>query len=249
VVPEPKRQIDKEEQLMPDPNVIIVHLRQPFRSNPDEMRSDPFWEFGSFGITTCHSKNLMKPEKSKRLKDVRLAFAQGGKSEMKLVFLTPPIAKVIQYEDRSEVLWERSDPFKFVKAPVLIDNRGNSNFPQLAKLIMTARRHSWLGRFSSTFRSRTSYLEPSIAKEIVRVFDAAYQAANREDLAVSYVDALPYMPPLIDRQREKTYEKALKEAIGRRASSDGRQASRKSQQRKCIKWQNRKVCGGNGSAC
>jgi hypothetical protein len=245
MVSEAKRRLDKEKQLMTDSNVIVVHLRQPFRSSPTEMRSDPFWEFGSFGITTCHSKNLMKPGKSKRLKDVRLAFAQGGKGEMKLVFLTPPITKVVEYEDRSEVLWQPSDPFKFVKAPVLIDNRGKSDFPQLAKLIRTARRNSWLGRLSSTFRSRTSYLEPSIAREIVAVFDAAYDAAGREDLAVSYVDALPYMPPVIDRQREKTYEKALNDALRRRARQHKilSKRTRQARRRKCLAAQTRSSCG------
>jgi hypothetical protein len=194
--------------------VVIVHLRQPFRSDPSEKRSDPFWEFGSFGITTCHANNLMKPGNSKRLKNVRLAFAQGGKGEMKLVFLSPPISKVVEYEDRSEVLWERRAPFKFCKAPLLIDNDGNSDFPMLVKSMLSARRTTWLGRFSSKFRSRTAYLEAALGKEIIAVFDAAYEAASREDLAMSYVEALPYTPPLIDAEREKTYEDGVKQAIG-----------------------------------
>lgn len=38
--------------------IFIVHLRQP-SNNADEKRSDPFWEFGSFGLTGCHCKNLL----------------------------------------------------------------------------------------------------------------------------------------------------------------------------------------------
>lgn len=232
---------------MTDSKVIIVHLRQPFRSNPDEMRSDPFWEFGSFGITTCHSKNLMKPGKSSRLKNARLAFAQGGKNEMKLVFLTPPIRKVVEYEDRSEVLWEPSQPFKFAKAPVLIDNRGKSDFPLLSKTMTNTRRSSWLGRFSSKFRSRTDYLESDLAREIAKVFDAAYEAARRGDLADSYVDALPYMPPLIDTQREKTYEKALNEAIRGRVSQ--RSKGTRKARRKCLETPTRSTCGSTRTTC
>jgi hypothetical protein len=209
---------------MPASNVIIVHLRQPFRSDPSEKRSDPFWEFGSFGITTCHSNNLMRPGKSKRLKNARLAFAQGGKGKMKLVFLTPPISRVVEYEDRSEVLWKPSAPFRFGKAPVLIDNDGNSDFPMLIKTTMSARRGTWLGRFSSKFRSRTACLESPLAEEIIAVFDAAYKAASGEDLATSYVEALPYKPPFIDTEREKTYEDGVKEAIRQRHGCRPRQS-------------------------
>ena len=45
---------------MPGKKVILVHLRRP-RSRSDK-RDDPFWEFGSFGITGCHARNLLHPE-------------------------------------------------------------------------------------------------------------------------------------------------------------------------------------------
>ena len=38
------------------PNVFFVHLRRPNRSDPDEQRDDPFYEFGSFGCTGCHGR-------------------------------------------------------------------------------------------------------------------------------------------------------------------------------------------------
>ena len=41
---------------MEQPPVFIVHLRRPKKNDPEEMRSDPFWEFGSFGCTGCHSR-------------------------------------------------------------------------------------------------------------------------------------------------------------------------------------------------
>jgi hypothetical protein len=39
--------------------VFVVMLRRP-RKN--DRRSDPFWEFGSFGCTGCHGKNLLHPK-------------------------------------------------------------------------------------------------------------------------------------------------------------------------------------------
>ena len=71
--------------------VIMIILRQPNSNNPMEMRSDPFWEFGSFGCTKCHQRNIMNPEKSKELIGEKFAFAQGGVEGFKLVFLSPPV--------------------------------------------------------------------------------------------------------------------------------------------------------------
>ena len=60
-----------------DDIIRIVMLRRP-RKDGKEMRSDPFWEFGSFGITGCHANNIMHPKRCKELEGTRLAFAQGG---------------------------------------------------------------------------------------------------------------------------------------------------------------------------
>jgi len=198
---------------VPECHVLIVHLRRPDRSRPDEKRTDPFWEFGSFGITTCHARNLLKPGNVKRLKGVRFAFAQGGKNEMKLVLLTPPIRRIVEYKDRSEVLWDRRFPFKFRNAPLLIDTDGKSDFPSLKNHLKGVRRSTWVARFSSKFRSRTTYLDPEFANEIMAVFDAKYKKATREDLATLYEDALPYPPHCIDTNREKTYERCQKGAV------------------------------------
>jgi len=103
--------------------VVLVHLRQPDRSNPKEKRSDPFWEFGSFGCTGCHSHNLMHLARSEALDGARLGFAQGGDGGFKLVVLTPPVT-VFRHKNHCEVRWERSQemPFRYCRAPLLIDN-------------------------------------------------------------------------------------------------------------------------------
>ena len=60
------------------PKLFIVLLRRP-KSEAGEMRSDPFWEYGSFGLTGCHSKNLLSLRNMDNLNYGRLAFVQGGK--------------------------------------------------------------------------------------------------------------------------------------------------------------------------
>ena len=51
---------------MAEHRIVIVMLRQPRLEDPSEMRTDPLWEFGSFGCTGCHRKNLMNPEEADR---------------------------------------------------------------------------------------------------------------------------------------------------------------------------------------
>jgi hypothetical protein len=105
--------------------VILVVLRQPNR-RPDEKRSDPFWEFGSFGCTGCHRRNLLHAVKVDVLSGVRLAFAQGGDQGFKLVFLTPPI-RLRRHPGKIEAFWSpRTMPFRYDGAPLLINNEGEA---------------------------------------------------------------------------------------------------------------------------
>src|ERR1022692_741575 len=83
-------------------SVIIVHLRRPGSRN--DKRSDPFWEFGSFGITGCHERNLLSLRNAEKLDGVRLAFAQGGPKGTRLVHLTPPV-KIIPHQHYIEAQW------------------------------------------------------------------------------------------------------------------------------------------------
>src|SRR5438552_2689740 len=113
---------------MPE-RVVVVHLRRPVRSDPEEMRSDPFWEFGSFGLTGCHSKNLMNPEKLSELNGVRLAFAQGGELGMRFVYLSPRV-KTTRHAGLCEATWKPTKmPFRYPEAPLLIGNDGQTRFP------------------------------------------------------------------------------------------------------------------------
>lgn len=190
--------------------VVIVHLRQPRRNDPNEMRSDPFYEFGSFGCTGCHRKNLMNPKKLHELDGARLAFVQGGRGQFRLVMLTPP-ARAVKHDEVCELEWEpTAPPFRFDHAPLIIDQDGNTDFPALKHLIRVVDRTTWPARFSSKFRSSRTPLRSDIADEMCRVYQQLRTEAHPECFAASYEHALPYPPNIIDPDRQGTYQRLIK---------------------------------------
>lgn len=196
---------------MKECNVIIVLLRQP-RLN--DMRSDPFWEFGSFGLTSCHKKNLMNPNKAKELDGKRLAFAQGGPHGFKLVMLSPPI--ITKKHGRViEAKWEpQRMPFKYNSAPLFIDNEGKTDIPSIKNKIKDINRKTWLGKFSSAFRSRRKPVSQRIADEIIKINNKTLLKGDSV-LAEKYEEALPpkKIPGLIDRNRQETYNSILNKLV------------------------------------
>lgn len=198
--------------------VYIVMLRQPRRGDPNEMRSDPFWEFGSFGCTNCHARNLLNPKRVAELEGARLAFAQGGRGEVRLVYLTPPI-RIVAHANCCEVRWAPAQmPFRYDAAPTLIANDvdHSTDFPGLLLEVNDADRTTWVGKFASKFRSRTSPLDERLARELVEVYAEARLRAKPHELAGDYVDALPFAPPRKDCQRRNTYNALLAQAGGNR---------------------------------
>jgi hypothetical protein len=197
--------------------VIIVHLRRPARNDPEEMRSDPYWELGSFGITGCHRKNLMNPRNASKLDGVRLAFAQGGDQGTRLVHLTPRV-KIVGNRSGIEAQWAPAEmPFRYESAPLLALAAGDSaksQFPRLAASLRTVKRSTPPGQFASKYRSAATYLDERLAKEVIQIYDGKRSRAPRSEFASSYVDALPWPPPLIDVEREQTYTKCRDEACG-----------------------------------
>lgn len=187
-------------------DVVMVMLRQPQSKsrNPNEKRTDPLWEFGSFGCTRCHSRNLMNPRKSRELSGCHLAFAQGGDSGTRLVHVTPPV-EMIDHGEFIEAKWSPVEmPLVYKSAPLLVDNNGNSDVPMLFREINNCRRPTQVSRFTSKFRSRRKPLPTDIGCQVVSVYrDFRGQGAP---VARSYVDALPFSPPCIDLNRERTYE-------------------------------------------
>ncbi len=195
--------------LEADP-VVIVHLRQPRGGNPEEMRSDPFWEFGSFGCTGCHRHNQMHPARIEELEGARLAFAQGGKQGFRLVMLTPPV-RAVHHAKGCELRWEPAEmPFRYDQAPLLIGAGGESDCSSLKDMIATADRGTWPARFSSCFRSRRQALPAPAATELVRRYEQLRAAAPASSIATRYDQAMPYAPNVIDKDRRHTYEQKLR---------------------------------------
>lgn len=190
------------------PRVFFVHLRRPKSASkcPNERRDDPFYEFGSFGCTGCHSDHLFNPRHAAELEGARLAFIQGGPLGSRLVFLTPPIIKVTKWRDCCEARWTPAEmPFKYTKAPVLAHNDGRSNFPLVEAFARDADRTTIEGALSSRFRNRTKPLPETMAKEVIEVYERLRAEASPSDIATTYDEALPSSPPMIDRTRQATY--------------------------------------------
>ena len=195
---------------MDEGNVVLVMLRQPNLHDPKEMRTDPLWEFGSFGCTRCHRKNLMNPNKLDELNGLHLAFAQNGFRGVKLVHVTNPVL-MVDHGAFAEARWEPCDmPLKYIHAPTLVNNQGHSDVPAIFEIIRNTRRNTPIAQFSSKFRSRRSPLPPRVSKLIVDVYTRF--RSNTSCISDSYVDALPYPPPKIDPHRSATYIKLLTKA-------------------------------------
>lgn len=194
---------------MPAAPVIIVCLRRPRSRDPNERRADPFWEFGSFGCTSCHSKNLMNPKRLDELEGSQLAFAQGGPLGFRLVHLTPPV-RPTRHGHCCELLWNPPDmPLRYADAPVLIANDGTTDFPAMKRFLRGVLRDSWEGKFSSRFRSRRRPLPKAIASEIVRKYSTRRGALGNGSISLSYAEALPWPPSVIDDHRKATYRRLL----------------------------------------
>ena len=214
---------------MAEPKVFFIHLRRPDRANPNERRDDPFYEFGSFGCTKCHSSNLFHPRHANELEGARLAFIQGGPLGSRLVFLTPAITLKIRQERWLEARWTPAEkPFKYFRAPIVAYKDDASAFPLIEAAALNTRCPTVESGLSSLFRSRAYPLEPRLASQVIRVYERLRATAAASDLASSYHEALPYDPPKIDRNRKASYGSRIAELT---ESTDGAE--------KCLRIQSR----------
>ena len=149
-------------------SLYLVFLRRP--KNNTDRRNDPFWEFGSFGRTGCHGTNLLNPQRTPITKGDRLGFIQGGKGELRIVGLTPPV-EVSGVCGKIEVKWDCGyRPIPFEQAPILIDNNSNTDFPSLKEFLAGVNRTTLCGAAASRLRARKLPLDPCIANEIETYF-------------------------------------------------------------------------------
>jgi len=193
------------------PPVILVHLRQPKRSEATESRTDPVYEYGMFGATGCHNANLLRDTSRT---GVRLGFIQPGRNVMRLVFLTPPIT-VINHGKRRVAHWKPAHmPLHFKHGILLIDQDGNSDIPGIKVILEGGQRSTWVSRFSSAFRSRTTPLSSAIAAAVVAAWNHRVATGGPAILAKRYWDALPFTPRKPDTNRAATHRRLLAEARG-----------------------------------
>lgn len=198
--------------------VILVHLRQPKRSDANESRTDPLYEFGSFGTTDCHNTNLLRDTEAT---GSRFGFIQPGPRAMRLVFLTPPVT-VIDHGKRRAAHWTTAEmPLRFKHGLLLIDQDGNTDVPGLKAMLAGGQRSTWVGRFSSAFRSRTTPLPDAVASELIAAWDRRLADGGPAIRAERYWDALPFTPPKPDTNRAATHQRLLAIARGEPPPTDG----------------------------
>ena len=152
-------------------NVHAVLLRRPGKAKVDS-RDDPFWEFGTFGQTGCHRRNLLS-SKGLLQDGARLLFVQGGEGELRAVGLTPPIRiKRGGPNNYRYASWNpRYRPVSYENAPILIDNTRNSVFPKIFDFIERVNRSTYCGMAASWLRSRVRPLDAELARQVIEHFD------------------------------------------------------------------------------
>lgn len=213
--------------------LFMVMLRQPRKHDP---RDDPYWEFGSFGCTGCHGKNLLHPKNCTIAAGDRLAFVQGGHWGSRLLMVTPPVKRVDHAggspKGRVELRWDaRCRPLRYDRAPSLFEASapGRSGlFPMLADSLAHTNRSTIDAKFASRFRARARPVEPRLATELVAGFDAAVNSAKNTDFIRRYEEALPWCDcPRSQRERRGDYQERLHELKKATGGLSGKRSCRK----------------------
>lgn len=205
--------------------LFMVMLRRPRKNDP---RTDPFWEFGSFGCTGCHGRNLLHPKNCRICSGDRLAFVQGGKLGTRLLLVTPPVER-FDYPGggpigRVELRWNSDrKPFRYNRAPSLFDLTAPGRpelYPRLTSSLARTNRSTIDAKFASRFRARTSPLDPALARELKFGFDSAVMRARKSDFITSYEQALPWCDcPSSVNERRHDYRRRLLELKNAAASA------------------------------
>lgn len=149
-------------------NSYFVFLRRPHDLN--DRRNDPFWEFGSFGRTGCHKANLLHPRSTPLRTGDRLVFLQGGNGEIRVIGISPPL-RLGGTDSFVEVTWDPNyRPVSYESAPLLINNKGETDFEKAKDYLKDANRETWCGKAGSKLRSRTTPIESELDGQILKRF-------------------------------------------------------------------------------
>ena len=120
-------------------------------------------------------------------------------------------------------------PFKYGKAPLLIDAQANTDFPKLKTFISRSKSKHWRHKLSSKCRSKAHQMPPHVAAELMSTFDAAYAKAKVSPVSVAatYIDAIaPWSAwekwsksnyPLTLTQRKRDYKERYSSLKGNTA--------------------------------
>lgn len=194
-------------------DLYLVFLRQPRAAKTLDKRSDPFWEFGSFGLTGCHSRNLMHPKNVHRLNGQDIGFIQtgffGGVRGVRIVNIVT-VESVVCHLDVCEVKWDPTNlPFKFSSSLLLLDNNGYYLSEDLKKMVNSVNRQTPVAKFSSKFRTRSFPVPENVKNDILLNFGALKKQSKAEDIVDFYWQAIGREPPVLDQDRSKTYEELL----------------------------------------
>jgi hypothetical protein len=101
-------------------------------------------------------------------------------------------------------------PMRYTEALLLVDNEGRTAVPSLKALVAGAKRTTWEGRFASAFRTRCVPLTSAVGAALVAAWEARCRRVPPGAFARDYTDALPFMPPCIDRNRRTTYRSLVR---------------------------------------
>src|SRR5262249_51799009 len=168
---------------------------------------------GSFGLTGCHTRNLMNAGQCALLEGARFAFVQGGDGGFRLVYLTSPVS-VHKHDNVVEVRWDSTVmPFRYWRGRGVLRTHGHSDVAGFKAFIAGVKRNGWVGRFASRFRSRREPLPADLSAGVIELFARiSVQPEAAQRVAGEYADALPYLPPKVDHDRRTTYRRLLEKA-------------------------------------
>src|SRR5205823_2711370 len=195
---------------------FIVMLRRLRKNDP---RTDPFWEFGSFGCTGCHGKNLLHPKNCQIRNVDRLAFVQGGQIGSRLLLVTQPVERFDHAggspKGRVELRWNSVRKlFRYDRAPSLFESPAPGQvglFPRLTESLAHTNRSTIDAKFASRFRARTSPVEAELAHELETGFNACVKRAEESDFITRYEAALPWCDcPSSASERRRDYQQRLR---------------------------------------
>jgi hypothetical protein len=159
-------------------SLFAVYLRRPHGDDP---RTDPFWEFNSFGRTGCHASNLLSPRCRIEPAVSSVVFLQGGEGCIRAVALAD-VSEIVRFtlaardgkpqREGRELRWRSIiGPFVFESAPLLIDNRGNSDFKRIVAWLMKgSQRDTPVAGAASKLRARATALDGPMAIEVRDLF-------------------------------------------------------------------------------